>query len=141
MSAWTLVRYLIPPPDAQDAEITRWRVFIAILSGVNFVLVIVAFAISFGLTPFFPGFASRDVVIELMQNKWTRDVIELRRHQCFALAQNNEAGARFMSQQMSEMLTKHYRTFGYEKRMPTCEEVGVRFGLSDQTSYMMEKQR
>lgn len=129
--AKTAIDMLIPPHDADGPEVRRWRVYIAILTGVNALMLIFFVALAFGWLPFFHGFASAAEVTSLQQESDARYADELdaqimayRINQCTSLqAPKNEVAARQYWDKINDRMYKWSTIKKAAYRLPPCSEL------------------
>lgn len=127
----SVMHLLIPPPNSSEEEITRWRFLSAAFTSVALVTSIVMVVIAFGLTPWHEGFATKMELKQIHMSRLERDLIDLRRNQCFAVMQDNNDAIVFLSRKLKEWEAEYFILLGLRSHIPTCREVGVKITLSD----------
>lgn len=130
----------IPPADAADLHVTRWRLVIALM--VMFASVHVP--LSCGWLPFvWSGFAQADDLRELrvtieekqaemaaslkaQQQRQIEDaLLDMRARQCAAIAAENVEAKRFAAERMDELQSDWRKLVGETRNypLPTCDEL------------------
>lgn len=112
----------VPPvdqdsPEGQRRDRRRTRV----ASSVALMGVICLFTFSFGLTPFFPGFARSSDVAAIRVSQIDKDILDYRRENCIAEA--NAATKRLYMERIEALLQEYRRMTGTPYSLPACSDL------------------
>lgn len=131
MSWQHMIEALIPPPDADEKTLNRWRSIIAATIIVLVVIQGLNIALSKGWLGTW-GYAS-DTKVEQLANQVRHQVVRtleseiltLRERQCRAIEAHNMDAARFAAEALQKRRGDYHDLTGRPYPLPTCREVGV----------------
>mgnify|MGYP006425633767 CR=1 FL=1 len=109
----------------------RWRDTVSALLMLSLTVSVLLSALSFGLLPVHPGFASKDEFRMIQASRLERDLIDIRKNQCNAILSGNNEAINYLSLKMREWRAEYLEVTGNNTTLPTCREVGVDITLAE----------
>lgn len=131
MSWHHLIAALVPPPDADEASVNRWRSMMA--AAVLMLIVVQGLNISLSKGWIGTWAYATESDVESLSGQVRRQVLRtleseiltLRERQCLAIENTNLDAARFASEALQKRRGDFHDLTGRPYPMPTCREVGV----------------
>lgn len=126
-----LVEKLIPPADSDPAKVRIWRIYIAMATLVNSIVLAAHVAWACGFLPGFSGFAlaadfedTKQAQVLLTREILEQRIFDMRVRQCVAIKEHEPAAVlQAYAKMLSDLKHRYEDLMGTEPEVPDCNEV------------------
>jgi hypothetical protein len=128
---WEIIMALVPPHDAEDGHVQRWRLVVALLLGGSIMATALHIAWACGFLTFagLDGFAKADdlngltaQLASIQGGQLRSEIMLTRNNQCMAIKSQNGQALKVLTTDLQDALDRYQSLTKHRYALPDCSE-------------------